>query len=255
MDRLFSWRRAGALALISLLTAPQNALADTFFGIYAGAGTWQQNYSGDLRSGISDIDVEDDLGLDDEMNNVLYLAVEHPVPVVPNVRVNYVDFSLDADSVLGRSIDFNGQIFPADTEVATDLDVMQGDAVFYYEVLDNVVSLDLGLGARYIDGTVELVTELAFSEAEFTAVIPMLYGRTRADLPFTGFWMGAEVMGMGYSDNNLIDANAQIGWESPFGLGAEAGWRLLSLDIDDLDDIDESGIDISGPYVALNYHF
>lgn len=254
MQRFLSWRRAGAIAVFAFLSAPLSVSADTLFGVYAGAGTWQQNYSGDIRSGVTDIDVEDDLGLDDESNSIFYVAVEHPVPVLPNVRVNYVDLSLGADNVLTRSIDFNGVIFPVDTAISTDLDVTQGDAVVYYEVLDNLVSLDLGLGARYMDGSVELVSEASFSEAEFTAVVPMLYGRTRADLPFSGFWMGAEVMGMGYSDNNLIDANAQIGWESPFGLGAEAGWRLLSLDIDDLDDFDESGINISGPYVAINFH-
>jgi outer membrane protein len=261
MDKLFpcariaGLRAASALFLLAFLAAPQSVLADTIFGVYAGAGSWQQNYSGDFRAGVTDIDVEDDLGLDDEMNNMFYLAVEHPMPFLPNVRVNYARFDIDSEATLARDIDFNDVIFPAGVELATDLDVTQGDAIVYYEVLDNIVSLDLGFGARYFDGSVELVSEFSASEAEFTAVIPMLYGRTRADLPFSGFWVGAEAMGLGYSDSNLIDANAQIGWESRFGFGAEAGWRLLTLDIDDIDDIDEAGIDISGPYMAINFHF
>lgn len=231
------------------------ANADTIFGVYAGAGSWQQNFSGEVRSGGSDIDVEDDLGIEDDFNNMFYLAVEHPMPFLPNLRVSYVDFDIDADSALSESIEFNDIVFPVGTALGTTINMMQGDAMLYYELLDNYVSLDLGLGARYMDGKIELVSAASFSEAEFTAVIPLLYGRARADLPLSGFWMGAEVAGMGYSDNNLIDANAQIGWESPIGLGAELGWRLLNLDIDDVDDFDKAGIDISGPYMALNYHF
>ena len=239
---------------VGIMLAPA-ASADTILGVYAGAGSWQQNYSGDIRSGVTEIDVEDDLGLDDDFNNMFYLAAEHPMSFLPNVRFSYVDFDVDADSTLSRSIEFNDVIFPAGTAIGTNVDMMQGDAMLYYELLDNYVSLDLGLGARYMDGKFELVSDISFSEAEFTAVVPLLYGRARADLPLSGFWMGAEVSGMGYSDNNLIDANAQIGWESPIGLGAEMGWRLLSLDIDDVDDFDKTGIDISGPYMALNYHF
>ncbi len=256
MDKQISLLRpALALAAGLALTAPQLASADTIFGVYAGAGSWQQNFSGDLRSGITDIDVEDDLGIDDEMNNMFYLAVEHFVPVVPNVKVSYVTFDIDSESTLTQNIDFNGEIFPAGTDLSTDVSITQADALLYYELLDHVVSLDVGLGARYMDGSFELVSDFAVSEADFTAVVPLAYGRARADLPFSGLWAGAEVMGLGYSDNNLIDANAQIGWESPIGLGAEIGYRMLSVDIDDMDDIDEAGIDIKGPYVALNYHF
>jgi outer membrane protein len=248
-------RNCCAAALTAGVLLAPVASADTIFGVYAGAGSWQQNFSGDIRSGVTDIDVEDDLGIDDEFNNMFYLALEHPVPFLPHVRVGYVDFDIDSDSVLSRPIEFNDVIFPAGSDIGTNIDMMQGDAMLYYEVLDNYVSLDLGLGARYMDGKIELVSDVSFSEAEFTAVIPMLYGRARTDLPLTGFWMGAEVAGMGYSDNNLIDVNAQIGWESSLGLGAELGWRLLSLDLDDVDDFEKAGIDISGPYMALNYHF
>jgi len=237
------------------LSVSQVAFADTLFGVYAGAGSWQQNYSGEVSSGGASIDLKDDLDLDQDYNNMFYVAVEHPVPFLPNVKVNYVEFNIDSDSVLPSTIEFNGVTFPAGSPMATDVDMKQGDALVYYEVLDNVVSLDLGFGARYLDGRFSLASDFSTAEAEFTAIVPVLYGRARADLPFSGFWAGAEVVGMGYSDNNLVDANAQVGWESSLGLGAEVGWRILSLDIDDVDDFDKSGIDVSGPYMALNFHF
>lgn len=246
---------AGILAGSMLTLLAPAATADTIFGVYAGAGTWQQNYSGDVRSGVTTIDVENDLGIDDDRNNVFYVAVEHPVPGLPNIKVNYVDMSINADAVLDRTIEFNDVIFPVGTELSSDVEVTQGDAIAYYELLDNYVSVDLGIGARYMDGRMNLVSDAGVSDAEFTVIVPLLYGRARADLPLSGFWMAAEVLGMGYSDNSLIDATAQLGWESSIGLGAEVGWRLIELNIDDVDDFNKANLDISGPYMALNYHF
>jgi outer membrane protein len=251
---LLSRSAAVLLAGISFTAAPV-VLADTLFGIYAGAGTWQQNYSGDVRSGVTTIDVENDLNLDEDHNNVFYVAVEHPAPFLPNVRVNYVSFNVDSESVLSSTIEFNDVIFPVDSAIATDVDMKQADAVLYYELLDSVVSLDVGFGARYMDGRFSIVSDVSSSEAEFTVVVPMLYGRTRADLPLTGFWVGGEVMGMGYSGNSLVDATAQVGWESSLGLGAELGWRFLGFDLDDVNDFNQANVDVSGPYMALNFHF
>jgi len=252
--RRFVTNHCAALLLASVIVAPA-ASADTIFGVYAGAGTWQQNYSGDLRSGVTTVDVEDDLGIEDDMNNVFYLAVEHPMPFLPNIKVNYVDMSINGDSTLDRTIEFNDVIFPIGTTLTSDVEISQGDAIAYYELLDNYLSLDVGIGARYMDGKVNLVSSSETSNADFTVIVPLLYGRARADLPLSGFWMAAEVMGMGYSDSSLIDATAQLGWESSIGLGAELGYRLINLDIDDMDDFNKANLDISGPYMALNYHF
>ena len=247
-------RWLGIIALGALLpTAPVSA--DTIFGLYAGVGSWSQELSGDITSGLTAIDVEKDLLLQDEINNVLYVAIEHPIPVLPNIRVNYTDLSIAGDSVLTRMVEFNDTVFNLSEDVTTDVDFSQLDLVLYYELLDNVVSLDLGVAARWMDGSVMLMSTLATTEADFAVVMPGLYVRMRADLPFSGFWMGVEVMGMGYAGNRLIDANAQLGWESKIGLGAELGWRTLDLEIEDLDDVDAAGIDVSGPYFAINYHF
>jgi outer membrane protein len=166
-----------------------------------------------------------------------------------------VDISVAGDSVLTRPIDFNGSIFFASDPIATDVHLKQTDLVLYYELLDNVVSLDLGVGGRLIDGHVEVASTLEVARAEFKGVLPMLYAKARADLPFGGFWVGAEAQGLGYDGNSLIDATAQIGWESKWGIGAEAGWRMFHMELDDYDEISGADFDVSGPYLALNLHF
>ena len=244
-----------AISALSLLLLGAPAQADTVFGVYAGAGSWQQEYSGEVTSGFADIDVEDDLDLDDENNNMFYAAVEHGVPGLPNLRFQHVDISVSGESVLTRPIDFNGSVYNIADPVATDLDLTQTDLVLYYEVLDNVVSLDLGVAARWVDGYVEVVSTAESSRADFKGVLPLLYGKARVDLPLSGFWLGAEAQGLGYDGNMLFDATAQVGWESKWGIGAEAGWRMFHMELDEYDEITGADFDVSGPYMALNLHF
>ncbi len=225
------------------------------FGINAGIGSWQQTFSGDITSGITQVNVEDDLALEDESNNIFYLALEHGVPVLPNIRVQHAKVAVSGNSTLTRTIGFNGTIFNVTDAVATDVELNQTDLVLYYEVFDNIISLDIGMGARQVEGFFEIATTLEVARAEFDGVLPLLYGKVRADLPLTGLWLGAEVQGLGYDGNRLIDAIVQVGWESPFGLGVEGGWRMYQLELVDFDDISSGSLDISGPYFALNYHF
>lgn len=246
------------LLIVASLAAPwlaAGAQADTLFGIYAGAGKWRQEYSGDVASGATDIDVERDLDIGDDDNNVFYFALEHGVPVLPNVRLNYADVAGSGRNVLTRSVEFRGEEFTVSENVASEVDFQQADAVLYYELLDNVVSLDLGVGARWVDGYVEVASPTDAGRADFEGVLPMLYGRFRLDLPLTGVWLGSDVMGLTYDGHDLLDASAQIGWESSVGLGFEAGWRAYMLDLDDIDQVDRADITIRGPYLAVNFHF
>lgn len=242
------------LILLLLLAVPA-AHADTLFGIYAGAGTWQQEYSGDVNSGVTDVSVEDDLGLEDENSNVFYVAIEHGVPVLPNVRAQYFDIDVDGDNVLSRSIEFNGQTFNLSDAVSTRVELSQSDAVFYYELMDNVVSLDLGLAISWLEGSIDVSSSTDTARADFDEVIPMLYGKARVDLPLTGLWAGLEAQGMAYDGNSLTEFNAHLGWESDIGLGVEAGWRSLELELDDFDQVANAVLEVDGPYAALNFHF
>jgi outer membrane protein len=232
-----------------------HAAADSSFGMYAGAGSWLQDYHGRVASGISEVDVEDDLALGDEQNNVFYLAVEHPVPVLPNVRLTYTRFDAEEGTRLPRTIDFNGVIFPVGTDIETLVDMTQGDAVFYYEALHSVLSFDLGFATRYVDGDMEIASPAGSTRAEFAAWLPLGYAKARVALPLTGLWLGMEGAGIGYDGESVFDANAQLGWESVHGVGVEIGYRWYRLDLAEHGDLDEAKIDVSGPFATLNARF
>lgn len=244
---------AGAAALALL---PMASHADTLFGFYAGAGTWQQSYAGDIDSGLVAVDVENDLGVTDKEDNVvLYAAIEHPIPLLPNVRAQYFNIETDGNNVLDRTIEFNGQTFTVSDTVDTSVELSQTDAVLYYELLDNVVSLDLGLVISLVEGEISVVSAADSARAEFDEIIPMAYAKVRTDLPLTGFWVAAEGQGIAFDGNSLIQANAHVGYETDVGLGVEVGYRLMQLELESFDDVDDAQLDVAGPYAAINFHF
>ena len=253
-------RRLGQLTKISLLVttalfATHGAHADTLFGIYAGAGAWEQEHSGDISSNGSVVDIETDLGFDPTNNATLYVALEHGIPVLPNIRAQYFSIEVDGSSTLARNIQFNGQSFNITANLDSAIEFTQTDAILYYETLDNIVSLDLGVALSLVEGSIEVRSTGQIAEADFDEFVPMAYARTRIDLPFTGMWLGAGGQGISYDGNRLLEFDAQFGWESDLGLGFEAGWRSVQLELESFDSVDQAELDVSGPYASVNYHF
>ena len=110
-----------ATALVGSLTlASLQASADRVLGVFAGLGTWQQEVTGVVSSNGEAIDVTDDLDLKDDRGNILYFALEHPVPVLPNFKVQKSDINVVGDGTLARQIEFNGVTFPLSEAISTD---------------------------------------------------------------------------------------------------------------------------------------
>lgn len=242
-----------SILAVSLVAASAHvAQADTILGVYAGAGIWQSEIGGDVQDGTTAIDAEDDIGLEDDDNNFFYFALEHPIPVLPNIKLQHTELSVDGDNLLTRDIDFDGSVFRVSDDVSAEADLTHTDATFYYEVLDNWVSLDLGFSVRLFDGFVEIQSAAESAREDLDEPIPMLYAKFRFDLPLTGLSVDAEANGIGYSGNTLIDASLRLAYESGIGLGVEAGYRSMRLELDE--DI-EGDIDLSGLFAGINFHF
>jgi outer membrane protein len=235
---------------------PLGAQADTLFGVYAGASIWSQAYSGDIEFvDQGSIDMEQDLGFDEENGSYLYVAVEHLVPMVPNIKLQRTAMSTDASSTLTRDITFDGQTFSANQDIRSTLDLSHTDATLYYEILDNWVSLDVGMSIRVFDGEIAVASGDGSLQADqsISAPLPMLYGKAQFDLPFTGFYLGAEVNYLMVSGNGVSDILVRAAYESPFRVGAELGYRTLTFKLDDIDDL-YGELTVEGPYLAVTLH-
>ncbi|MGI9289572.1 MAG: TIGR04219 family outer membrane beta-barrel protein [Pseudomonadales bacterium] len=244
-------------ATLLLSLAPLSIASD--FGLFAGWHSWQQDYSGDVNSVEStiNIDLESDLGFDDERNNVFYAAVEHPLPVLPNFKVQRTEMEISRDSTLQREIEFNSTTFPAGENIFTNVDLSHTDITAYWQPLQNWVTLGVGFTVRLYDSRISIESRTNTglrAKEELEQRLPMAYGKALVEIPNTNFSIGAELQGVGYDGSNLIDTQLQVAYESIFGFGAALGWRSFRLDLEDIDDID-ADIEVSGVYFGITYNF
>lgn len=241
------------LALAMVATAAMTAHADTL-SLTIGAYYWQPDIEGDVQSSGTLVNLQSDLGFDDDSTQAVYLQLEHPIPILPNLLVQYTPLDLTQSSTLSRSIVFDGDLYPASSDVKTSLDLSHADATFYYEVLDNMVSLDLGLTLRYFPESVSIQSRSLgqSSSFDFDALVPMVYGAARVALPLK-LSVGGDVNWLGAGDSRLMDYRVNVDWNPLLGLRAELGWRNLTLDYEDGDDV--ADLTLKGAYAGVSYRF
>lgn len=235
------------VALAALL--PNLASADTLLGVFAGVEQWQPDIDGDFRGDGTTIDLQQDTDLDDDRFTSLYVALEHPIPLIPNFKVQRHSFESSGNAGLA--------FCSACIDGAIDLDLTHSDYIAYYEVLDNWVNLDLGINVKQFDGSADLHSVAGLFDQNFDIddTMPMLYGRAQFDLPLTGLSAGITTSMTNFDNNQATDANAYLAWESDWGLGLSAGYRVLDLELEDFGDLDQGNFKLDGYYASLFFHF
>lgn len=252
------------LAPLGLVFVAAAAQAD-FAGVYAGASYWTPSYSGGFDSGsaaIGEVSLKKDLGYSDATATGLYIAVEHPVPVLPNFRIERTNLSQSSTSTLSRTIEFEGESFGQNSKTKSKLDLTHTDWTAYYEILDGLgwLNFDVGLTVRVFDGLVELSDESGATSAslDIDAPVPLLYGKGQLDIPGAPFPIAVggmvnylSVGGATIADNRFyVSAAADL----PVEIGAELGYRDFTMEFDDVGDF-TSDLSASGWYASVTLHF
>lgn len=237
------------LVVSALLTMPV-ANADVL-GFGASIGYWDSDLSGKAAKGGDRVNVENDLNLSNNTEANFSGYLEHPIPLLPNVRLSYLRLDQSGRGELGSR--FDG--IPAAVPVNSSLDWHQTDLTLYYEVLDNWVNLDLGLTARDLDAELE-VTDTAgvqpLSHTEVKAVLPMLYAAVRFDLPLTGVSAGITGNIISYDGDSVYDYDV-YGQYVFSGVQLRAGYREMAVDYEDGDE--RLDIDVGGPFASIGFSF
>jgi outer membrane protein len=250
--------RQRSVFIATALLLPAVAAADTL-GLRAGANYWSYDIGGTARyktkDAANDIDVNKDLGYDDGTLGELYASLEHPLPVLPNVRISKTNIDEDANGRLTKTVVYGDIVFQANEAVSSKVELDQTDITLYYSPLDNVINLDLGLNAKYIDSKARIVGAVSGTQtADISGWVPMAYAGIGADLPLTGLFLGAEGAYIKYDSSSFYDFRLRASYTSPWWVGAEAGYRKIKLDLDDFDD-SFADVEFDGPYAGLYLHF
>jgi outer membrane protein len=179
--------------------------------------------------------------LDNEGAVQFSVALEHPVPIIPNAKIRYVNLDSQTESsVVGQP------------NYAVNLD--HADFILYYEILDNVVDLDIGAGATTLNGHINRLDQ----RTNIDETYPIIYGTVGGKLPFTGLSAKAELTYSNFDDAQLTDALAEIQYNfidnMLVDVGVKAGYRIFTVDLDDYNRNDIK-LDFKGPYIGLDAHF
>lgn len=235
------------------------AHADTLLGLYVGVDGWQSDNSGSFadQGNMQDFDFED------ETFTSYYAALEHPIPLVPNIKLKYTELELNGSALLDESFVFGDTTFTTNTQANTISDLSHIDYILYYEIFDNdLVSIDLGVNAKQFDGDI-IVSGTSNGQAttetvDFSGFVPLVYGRAEVGLPLTGLSVFFEGSLLAIDDSKVQDYQAGIAWalldNLAIDLDIKAGYRQMTLELDDIDDL-YTNIDASGPFAGVQIHF
>ena len=239
------------LSLVTLLTLC-HVHADVIGG-EASLGFFNHDPSGNASYKGSSSSLEETFGFSEEQDLFLKAYLEHPFPLLPNVKLGYTTLSHEGTSNVegftwGDVVNFTG---PIDSSLSLDMT----DVTLYYEVLDNWVEVDAGITARYISGDMGVSTSGDNDVADFSIWAPMLYGKARFNFPVTDLSVQLEANAISYWDMTAYDYELSARYTLMMGIGIEAGYKSLHLDSDDLVDGFHADIDFSGPYAAAIWDF
>ena len=225
------------ISLLALGIGLSGLVQADFVGVKGDVSYWGYDGKANMSS-----QSQDDQDLDQKGAAQLSIAVEHPVPFIPNAKIRYVNLDTQTKAeTLGQP------------NYSVDLD--HGDFILYYELLDNIVSVDAGIGATVLDGH---ITSFTGKRVEVDETYPIAYLSGEVKLPFTGFSAKGEATYTNYDDARITDALAEVKYDFAdnllIDLGVKAGYRILNIDLDDYDNNDLK-FEFKGPYIGLEAHF
>jgi len=231
------------------------SLSADFGRIEMGAGVWQQSPESSINASsaesklvnLADGDYKSSEDASSEM--YVWLLVKHPIPMIPNIRLEYVsvaDEGRTTGKIDGTSV----------TDALTAIDMQQFDIIPYYNILDNTpwITLDVGLDIKAIKSDVS-VTGAADSHERL--VLPLLYVRTRVEIPATELGLEADAKYVTYDGSTVYDVRAKVDYTLDFlrviQPAVEIGYRVQKIYIDR----DDAVLDFkfSGIYAGLMLRF
>jgi outer membrane protein len=217
--------------LVSLCAAAAVASAATLLGFGAEMDSYNPTASGDFnyKTTMTHFNNERHSGYQ------VGLYLEHPVPLLPNIRLD-----------LTPEVSFTGSDGAAGTNKVS---FNQTDITPYYEILDNVVDLDIGITFKVVDAKIQGAVNQEFSE-----VIPMGYLSVGIDLVGTGLRIAGDVKYIEYKGDSLGDSRIKAVWNINKLLQAQAGYRYETLKINNHFDVN-SNVTIEGPFIGLGATF
>ncbi len=245
------------LTCIAILTSTANA---DFVKVETGAGAWMQTPSGEITYTDGGATGRDTSLEEDETQGYVWLLVKHPVPIIPNLKLEYV--GVKSNGVVSGEFK-NFEISAGDT-TTTSLEITEYDIIPYYNIFDNTfwLTIDLGIDIKVMDISYSvdaLPISLPNGYSETTSfILPLMYVRSRVEIPFTEIGFEADVKYFSYNSNTMYDVRAKVDYTFDSFMiiqpALEVGYRVQKIQTDEAQDA-KIDIEFAGVYVGMMLRF
>ena len=250
-------------ALVASSFMVSQASAD-FLRVEMGGGLWSYTPSGDATYTNTAINAygEYKSAEKSEDNGYVWMLIKHPVPIIPNLRLEYSDVQ-DQGLAKGRFKDFD----TLNATTTARYELKQYDIIPYYNILDNLMwtTIDLGIDLKVIDATysadnvqvVGIPLPTQYNDQD-TIALPLVYARARVEVPGTGLGLEADGKYITYDGSTVYDFRAKVDYTFDFNVvrpGVEVGYRVQKFDLSTDDDKTKMNVDFSGFYAGLMLRF
>ena len=227
----------GTVVALGALVAAQPAKADILFGVYGEAQYWFADTSGGYGASES----LTYYNFDDDSQLRLSVALQHSVPLIPNIRI-------ETQNMKTTSWPPNG--------ASSELDLSHDSAILYYTFLDNsLVRFHAGVAAKRFNG---YVSDAVGNSWNLSETIPTAYGLIGVGLPFTGLSAYARGHALAIDSSSLQDVEVALQYQFFDTLlldgSIQVGYRYFNLELDNVAGL-YSDVEFKGPFVGLQLHF
>ena len=238
------------LLCLFAISTPFAVNAD-FLSISAGGGVWNAAPSGSFKKTTdpADVNINDNLFWDTEAQGYAFITLEHFVPIVPNARLMLT--KIDQSGSGNTNFEFDGQNYSGN--VSNDFSIEALDLLLYYEVLDNVVSMDLGLNIRNLKVDYTITSTGNTTTDSLDETVPMLYVLVGGS-PWPDLILSGELSYIAYSGSSISDFIAKVAYTTNFFVGFEAGYRKQKYEFDDVSETD-ARLDFDGLFAGAYLKF
>lgn len=276
-----------AATLAALYTT--NAQADTV-GLYLGGQVWQNEASGLF----DEKNISTDFNLKKEQQISYFIAIEHPFPLLPNVRVSHTTFDTTGKTNLTQDYSDDNQVshvnVHSEFDINANFNVSYIDYTLYYEIFDNdLLSFDLGLTARDFGGAItvtettnivtitrdrvwdgeehddhdyhniiETTEAITTDKIKTNDIKAMLYVATNIHLPLTGLNLFAQGDFVLIDDHTIADYQIGVSYDlidsRAVDLNVSAGYRTVKMEFEDPIDL-YTELEFKGAFIGVTAHF
>ena len=252
------------LAALACGIALSSSVSADGLKIEGGAGIWQQKASGDIKYTDTSAALYGWNGrvkADEATNNKGYawLMIKHPIPIVPNLRVEYV--GLESTGLATGT--FKKYNVTAGAVATTLLKMEQYDIIPYYNIIDNLgwTTVDVGIDLKVVDASYEannvqvagVATPTQYNDST-TVVVPLGYVRARVEFPY-GLAVEGIAKYIAYGKSHVIDTIAKVDYTMEFvpvvHPAIEVGYRIQNYKFDDDDEEGTADVTFSGFYAGI----